>query len=501
MCVTLLVAVFVATVFPASGYAQFDLGKVKKAAEKQVDKLVEKDGKEEKSTTTTDADHVSAPAVTTSTSTTTTGTGGDPEQELRNIRDAVQPLLDIRSVYPGMLGKKNEAQNFHDHCKTADYAVNRTKTEALIAANPDLKRTHEYDIAEILTRFPVHFAELIDAYLIKEINGAIELAYAEKAKGESHARAALEAAEAAWLTADGILLVQPDHARAKELRADAQAAKESMGAAMEAVFTSSFHKEHVGKIVFAKTPITAGQESSAGITDAFTAQDHVYGMMYFNGTFSEMTGGSNVAHTILLVDDNQMESYVFKLDQGPRELSWLRSEIIPDPDKSTTRGALLFTAKLKDVSPRRHRITVRTTDAYNTTIAEGSFSLDCSGGTERIAEIWQQLGNKKLSAVSLPAPAMKNAALEKEMMAALGEWKETPLKVIITDRDWTIQHHPVTGAIVSRTINTTTVVKKVDGNCRMFQVSYRQQYAGGRYGKAQQYGVGDSADILCEKVK
>jgi hypothetical protein len=144
---------------------------------------------------------------------------------------------------------------------------------------------------------------------------------------------------------------------------------------------------------------------------------------------------------------------------------------------------------------------VRTTDAYNTTIAEGSFSLDCSGGTERIAEIWQQLGNKKLSAVSLPAPAMKNAALEKEMMAALGEWKETPLKVIITDRDWTIQHHPVTGAIVSRTINTTTVVKKVDGNCRMFQVSYRQQYAGGRYGKAQQYGVGDSADILCEKVK
>jgi hypothetical protein len=44
-------------------------------------------------------------------------------------------------------------------------------------------------------------------------------------------------------------------------------------------------------------------------------------------------------------------------------------------------------------------------------------------------------------------------------------------------------------------------MKKPDGGCRMFVISFRQQYQGKKYGKAQQHGVGDSADIPCDNVK
>lgn len=497
----ILIFLAAALLWPSAAQAQFDLGKVKKKAESAIKKELDKD-REEKKTTEDEA-----PAQKTRENPVPSATSYEEESwkgaegALREAHRAVRPLLDINSVYQGLYSDKKEAQKFHEICKTANYPQSRKTAEEAVAQDPDLLRTREYEYKDITERFPPHFEELVNTYLIKEINNAIETSYAEKARGESRARAALEAAEAAWLTADGVLLVTPGNTKVQALRADAKAAMESMGAAMEKVYTSAFHKEHAGQIVFSSAPITAGSENPAAISSAFTASDKIYGMMYFPGTYSEMTGGSNVAHTILLVDDNQMVSYVFKLDASAAANSWLKSEIIPDPAQSTTRGALLFTEKLKDISPRRHTVTIRTTDDYGKTIAEGSFTFDCSGGTEPITAAYEALGSKKLSAVSLPAPAMRNAALEKEMMAALGAWKETPLKVIITDRDWTIQHHPVTGAIVSRTINTTTVVKKQDGNCRMFEISYKQQYAGGRYGKCQQYGVGDSADILCEKVK
>ncbi|MBN1449020.1 MAG: hypothetical protein JXA28_13905 [Bacteroidetes bacterium] len=493
MCCLLMIT---GTLVPC--HAQIDLGKIKNKAERVVKEATE-EADEQDQTNQQERRPTTVPLTEPSAAATT---GEDPEEMLRAAHRAVRPLMDIRSVYPGMLAQKNEAQNFHDQCKTAEYANNRTKAERAVQLDPDLNRREPTMIADITEKFLPHFNGLVTDYIIKEINGAIELAYAEKAKGANHAGAARDAAEAALLTAEGVLLVTPDNGQVQALRDDAKAAAESMGASFAAaVYTGEFHVQHVGEIVFAGDPITPGKEQSASIRNAFTASDNIYGMMYFKGTFSEATHGGNVAHTILLVDGNEMARYAFKLDGAERDASTLKSEILPDPGQSTTRGALIFTEKLKDISPRRHTITIRTTDDYNETIAEGSFSLDCTTGMEHIADVHRKLGEKKLANVEPPAPAMRNAALEKEMMTALGEWKETPLKVIITDRDWTIQYHPVTGAIVSRTINTTTIFRKPDGGCRMFEISFRQQYAGGKYGKTAQYGVGDSADILCEKAK
>jgi hypothetical protein len=428
--------------------------------------------------------------------------GESPEETISKAAQAIRPIRDIRSVYPGMYSQKREAQQFHDDCRDIDYAGQRARVQQAVAMKPDARDREQFSYDQVMTQFPEHFAKLKQEYLIKEINNAIETAYAEKGKGASHAGAAVEAAESALLVCEGILYVTPDDTQVQSLKADAEAALAAMGAAREKVYTGSFHKEHAGKIVFSSQPIVAGQENPAALRNAFdAASDEIYGMMYFTGTFQEVTGGSGHGYTKLFVNGNEKASYNFKLPADQAANAWLKSEIIPDPASSTTRGAAIFTKALSELSPRRHTVKVQTLDDSWKVLAEGEFTLDCSGGLDRIADVHKRINEQKLSAVKLPEPAMRNAALEKECMVALKDWKEKPLKVIITDPDWTIQYHPITGAITSRTINTTVAMKKPDGGCRMFVISFRQQYQGKKYGKAQQYGVGDSADIPCENVK
>lgn len=473
---------------PFSASAQFDPSSLKKKAEKAVKSAGEEGTEKDRKIEAGEASE-------------TLPSGESPEETISKAASAVRPLLDIRSVYQGQYASKSNAQEFYNTCKKVDYATQRARVEQAVAMKPDARDREQFSYEQVMDQFPEHFAKLTKESLIPEINNAIETAYAEKGKGASSAGAALEAAEAAVLVADGILLVTPGHPEVTSLRADAAAAAQSMGAAKEKVYSGAFHKEHAGKIVFSSEPIVAGKENTSAMRDAFTTQDNIYGMMYFSGTFKEATNGSAYAYTKLFVDGNEKASYDFKLPADQAENAWLKSEIIPDPASSTTRGAAIFTKAISELSPRRHTIKLQTLNDYSKTIAEGEFTLDCSGGLDRVADVHKRLGEKKLASVTLPAPAMRNPALEKECMAALKEWKETPLKVVITDADWTIQYHPVTGAITSRTINTTVAMKKTDGGCRMFVISFRQQYQGKKYGRAEQYGVGDSADMPCENVK
>ncbi len=469
--------ILVAVPFTAS--AQFDPSSLKKKVEQTVtSKVQDKAG--------------SAPVLMD---------GEEPEEVIEKAARAVRPLLDMRSVYKGMLSQRAQAEEFYNTCKGVEYATQRSRVQQAVALKPTAMERNQSSYDAVMTRFPAHFEQLVRDQLIPEINNAIETAYAEKAKGATRAGAALDAAESAVFVADGILLITPDDAKVAKLRADAQKAAASMGAAKNAVFTNAFGKSNAGRIVFSSEPIVAGSERESALRTSFTPRDNIYGMMYFKGTFKEVTDGSGYGWTKLFVDDNEKASYDFKLPADQAALPWLKSEIVPDPAASTTRGAAVFTKAISELSPRPHTIRVQTLDENWKVLAEGEFELDCSDGLERIADVHRKLGEKKIASVTLPAPAMKNAALEKECIAALKDWKETPLKVIITDRDWTIQRHPITGAIVSRIINTTTVVKKPDGGCRMFQISFEQLYNGKSYGKAQQYGVGDSADITCDKVK
>ncbi len=470
-------AIILLVAFSGLASAQFDPSSIKKKVEKAV-------------------------RSTTGEETQKTLPGGEaPEEIISRAASAVRPLMNIRSVYQGQFAGKSNAEEFYNTCREVDYATQRQRVEQAVAMKPDAREREQFSYEQVMEQFPSHFANLTKQYLIPEINNAIEIAYAEKAKGASRAGAALEAAESAVLVADGILLVTPGHPEVQTLRADAQAAVASMGAARDAVYAGSFARENAGKVIFSSEPIVPGSENPAAMRTSFTTNDNIYGVYYLKGTFEELTRGSNHGYMKLFVDGNEKAGYDFKMPADGAANAWLIAEVIPDPAVSTTRGAAIFTKAISELSPRKHSVKLQSLDGHLNVLAEGEFQLDCTTGLDRVREVNRQLGDKKLASVGLPNAAMNDPKLENECKAALKDWKEKVLKVIITDREWTIQRHPISGAIVSRTINTTVVVKKPDGGCRMFQVSFEQPYSGKKYGKAQQYGVGDSADIQCEKVK
>lgn len=376
---------------PVAARAQFDPSSLKKKVEKAVSSQVDEKTK-------------SAPVLMN---------GDEPEEVIEKAARAMRPLLDMRSVYKGMLSQRSNAQEFYNNCRDADYATQRSRVTQAVALKPDARSRNESSFDAVMVRFPAHFEKLVKEQLIPEINNAIETAYAEKAKGATRTGAALDAAESALLVADGILLVTPDDDKVKKLRGDAQKAAASMGAAKEAVFTSAFGKTNAGRIVFSSSPIVAGSEQPGAMRTSFTTRDNIYGMMYFKGTFKEVTGGSGYGWTKLFVDDNEKASYDFKLPADQVANTWLKSEIIPDPAESTTRGAALFTKAISELSPRPHTIRVQTLDENWKVLAEGEFELDCSEGLERVADVHRKLGEKKIASVTLPAAAMKNPALER----------------------------------------------------------------------------------------
>ena len=466
-------------------FAQINLDKIKKKVEKVIPK------QEDKPQTPAPASEAEA-----------LQTGEDPEQMLKDAERAIQPLLDMRSVAPGYYATKQGAQGFYNQCKEANYFENKAKAQKAVAMKPELidRTGPTYD--NIINQCPESFRKLADNYLVKEINNAIEQAYAKKAKGKTFVGAALEHAEAALLTAEGALFVLPDHQQILQLRDDARSAVATMQSEYgSAVYTGSFHKEHAGQIVFSTSPITTGSEKPGSMKTSFTTSDNIYGMMYFKGTFKEITNMNSTGVIELWVDGSKKTGYNFKLDGEKRDQTWLSTEILPDPAQSKTRGAAIFTKAIAELSPRKHTMVLKCLDDYNVPISEGEFTLDCSSGLERVAELNRKLEEKKVTGAVIPDPAMRDAALENAMIGACRDWPEKPKKAIITDGDWTIDRHPISGAIVSRTINATVLFTLNDGTCKAFKLSFRQPYKGKSYGKTERYGVGDSYQISCDKVK
>ena len=428
----------------------------------------------------------------------------DAETQIKNACYSIDFIIDLRSPYSGMYSKLDAAKEFYDKCKAANYAVRRQEIEKLADANPEFHRKNSM-LNTYYTKYTTELTgalnELLPGFLTQEINKNIEEAYAQKAKGKSNLGKAVEAAEAALFLCDGLLLFEPNNSSIQQLRKDATTIVNETGSAFSsAVFTSEFHKEHAGKIVFSKGKLVVKQESPSSVATDFSANDYIYGMVYLKGTFTEVTKGDWNVQLKIDVDGNQKVDRTFSISKEDRERTYLNIEIAPDPAIAETQGAEIYTKALGEISPRRHKIKVKLNGGY-TTLAEGEFDLDASGGVERFSKISDQLRSKRLAKVRMPEAAMKNAQLEKEMVAASDHENDKPLRAVITASEWTIHRHPISGAIEYRTINTALATKRLtDGTCRIFYLSFKQMYQGGSYGKTQPHGVGDSEEIPCENV-
>jgi hypothetical protein len=405
----------------------------------------------------------------------------------------------------GKFNDKSYAEEFYKYCTESDYQNRKKKIEEIVAKNPAYtESSNEYGsyYNYFMTAFPKKMQEFLDNSLIKDINNSIEEAYAMLAGGKTKLTKATELAECAVLVTNGLNMVFPDNTTLQDLNKEAKSALDKMAGSLASIYTSPFHKQNAGKTIFSKSPIEIKKENPTAIINKFIAGDFIYGMFYLKGTFKELTQSEYKLTTLIEVDGNEKANHEFSLSEQNGEMTYLNTEIVPDPATSLTRGCAKFSMGLANLSPRKHKVKVilRHQTGESGILSEGEFELDCSQGQEKLQKIASDLAQKQLDKVRMPESAMKNPSLEKEIKAVLSDWEEKPLRVVITGSEWTINRNSVTGIIEFRSIWTAVAVKSPDGKCKIFYLSFRQDYNGKSYGKTRRWGVGDSEEISCDNV-
>lgn len=113
-------------------------------------------------------------------------------------------------------------------------------------------------------------------------------------------------------------------------------------------------------------------------------------------------------------------------------------------------------------------------------------------------------GSGSVTDRTLGQALMEDEALEQSMIRALQQagWKEEVKGITITRTDWEIQHHPISGVPTHRLIPADVVVLYPGKtNCRLFSLSFKQQYDGSAYSSnTELFGTGNSWLVDCEKA-
>jgi hypothetical protein len=405
----------------------------------------------------------------------------------------------------------SDAERFYNDCIEADYTGSKKKIDGLLLQYPDLKTDNdiEDDIDDFYNKLIPKFKEFAD-FLIREGNGAIESAYTDIQN--KNMVQATDNADIATMMAKSVLSFLPDDITGKKLLTEAEKVANKVETVMGgSVYSSAYHKANAGKFILSKNAIVPKLENASTSAGSFTLKDNIYGMVYLKGTVKDLSDGAAMGQTTMVItlfmDGNELGDYEFPMTEKMQQSTYVPIEILPSPETALDcAGAVKYATMLSQCSPREHEITFRFSTiymSYRRDLATGTCQIDCSEGQEGLAAVIGAYRKRALKNVFMPKPAMNNPALEAEMIVAARamltnrDLPGTPVKAVITEDGWTIYRHPISGVITSRMINGAVSVKKPDGGCVFYSMTFEQEYAGGKYSKTQPHSVDSGTDIDC----
>ncbi len=148
------------------------------------------------------------------------------------------------------------------------------------------------------------------------------------------------------------------------------------------------------------------------------------------------------------------------------------------------------------------------------TVASGVFLVDLSGGRDAIdrgvaaldamheREHRDAIPNNRMPKSKLPIlePAAMQAVKESIEDGATTEFQ--PLRVVVTEREWTVERATETSVVLRRSISGTVAFRRADKTCFSEDVTFEEEFDGVRYLSLQvdlpTRPSGD--DLLCENV-
>ena len=118
-------------------------------------------------------------------------------------------------------------------------------------------------------------------------------------------------------------------------------------------------------------------------------------------------------------------------------------------------------------------------------------------------------GNKKTAkadTIQIPKAKRIDPELENEMRSLLEvsgceKWKGQILEITILDKDWFVERHKLTGAILYRYIRAEVAVKTAK-TCWLYQlVTFKQDYIKNAFSKIYCDGTDHRMEIPCDNIK
>ena len=371
--------------------------------------------------------------------------------------------------------------------KKGAYGESMATVDAAIKRTPGLADSEKSRIADLRALLPA-----VEEKANKMAQTAAKVAQSAHTAQKQSLLAAVEAAQCAVMACDIVFTLVPNHAAATETRKVAAAMAADLDKQMAAkVYSSPWHKQNVGNVLFSGTPVAVKSEQPGQFATEFQAGKPLYAVAYLPGLIGELVGGLKTTAMVgitLSISGNKVASagaYVTSDDKAHQQGYWTLA-IVPQGEKYDNLNQVAdLLEDLAKIMPGNHEVTVQihVADEDNTrgkVEATGKFKLDTTVGMDALGQLSAKFAAKVIAEARMPAAGFSDAGLEKQILAAAknNEFGEVPLKVVITETAWKYTRNALTGIVIRRSIRGVVGTKEKDGTCNVRHKVFTQQASG-----------------------
>lgn len=343
-----------------------------------------------------------------------------------------------------------------------------------------------------------------------------------KARNEPNPQTKMDMLKEARYECEAVLILSPNNAAFKQKLDEVNKLLGSADSEAAKYYTSDFHKQNVGKIIWSNKPLVIGKEKdmAAFIKNDFKTGEAIFGTMYLGNNLKQLLNGNERMRIIIKVDNGTAVwggdlSYII-VPLAVQEKSYFQFALLPDEQWFKDNYApyvakenwtySYFMDELANSGDISHNITCEL--VFPTSIQadiKGAVALDLGAGSASIKALSAKLHDQLMASRTLPKSGMSNPALEQQMLTAANNlgWNDKFLKTIITSSTWVVVKNELTGAILYRYLGAVCTTKSNDGKCYYQEFSFKQDYTGGgNYSSAVKYNsYGGKRELGCDKVK
>jgi hypothetical protein len=281
---------------------------------------------------------------------------------------------------------------------------------------------------------------------------------------------------------------------------------------------STFHRQHLGKVVFSDKPISEDPDPADIITEYSVGQPlyfrvfmdntiEIYRKMYdYGSSFKQVLCYFYVDGEKFTGDRDKNFANLDMTDEQIKTSKSLTGQIMSgeqmnsSPDKIDLQFAFIdfLTSNNKALSG------THTVKMELILYAHGLNKITVTLGTGELTTVLTTVDKNNPNLCYTPKAAVSDPSLEAKMIAEYNaefSGKSTAKKAWINYRDWEIVKNTYTGEIICKARTAILYTIGADGSCSYEEISFEMQYlGGGKYGSLKYAGPvpGGFYKVLCE---